>query len=102
MVLFKALESMEEKVKNSEVYVEELFESEESLQEVKHSKQIPTEVVQEPHRIEPVRKISPSKKERRKQSPLFIHEMREQPAKRKINQLSFWRKEKIFRRRIRW
>jgi len=38
MVLFKALESMEAKVKNPELYVEELFESEESLQEVEHSK----------------------------------------------------------------
>ncbi len=95
MVLFKSLESMEEKVKNSELYVEELFESEEILQEVERPTQIPAEIVEEPQRIEPVGEISPSKKERRKRSPLFKHERREQPAERKINRLSFWRKEKI-------
>ena len=95
MVLFKSLESMEEKVKNPELYVEELFESEEILQEVERPTQIPAEVVEEPLRIEPVGEISPSKKERRKRSSLFIHERKEQPAERKINRLSFWRKEKI-------
>ena len=95
MVLFKSLESMEEKVKNSELYVEELFESEEILQEVERPTQIPAEIVEEPQWIEPVGEISSSKKERRKRSPLFKHEMREQLAERKINRLSFWRKEKI-------
>jgi hypothetical protein len=38
IVLFKALESMEEKVTNPELYVEEFFKSEENLQEVEHSK----------------------------------------------------------------
>ena len=95
MVLFKSLESMEEKVKNPELYVEELFESEEILQEVERPTQIPAEVVEEPQRIEPVGEISQSKKERRKRSLLFIHERKEQPAERKINRLSFWRKEKI-------
>jgi len=95
MVLFKSLESMEEKVKNSELYVEELFESEEILQEVERPTQIPAEIVEEPQRIEPVGELSPSKKERQKRSPLFKHERREQPAERKINRLSFWRKEKI-------
>jgi hypothetical protein len=95
MVLFKSLESMEEKVKNPELYVEELFESEEILQEVERPTQIPAEVVEEPQRIEPVGEISQNKKERRKRSPLFKHERKEQPAERKINRLSFWRKEKI-------
>jgi hypothetical protein len=95
MVLFKSLESMEEKVKNPELYVEELFESEEILQEVERPTQIPAEVVEEPQQIEAVGEISPNKKEKRKRSPLFIHERKEQPAERKINRLSFWRKEKI-------
>jgi hypothetical protein len=38
MLSFKALDLLEEKVKNSELYLKELFESEESLQEVEHSK----------------------------------------------------------------
>jgi hypothetical protein len=92
MILFKSLESMEEKVKNPELSGEELFKSEEILQEVERPTQIPTEVVEKPQRIEPVDEISPKKKERRKRSPLFKHERREQPAEKKINRLSFWKK----------
>jgi hypothetical protein len=95
MVLFKALESMEEKIKNPELFVEELFESEKILQEVESPTQMPTEVVEEPQRIEPLGEISQSKKERRKRSPLFILERREQPAERKINRYSFWKKKTI-------
>jgi hypothetical protein len=95
MVLFKSLESMEKKVKNTILDAEELFEPKEIIQEVERQTQIPAEVIEEPQRIEPVGEISPIKKERRKRSPLFKHELREQPAERKINRFSFWKKETI-------
>jgi hypothetical protein len=94
IALFKSLESMEEKVKNPEMLVEELFESETTLQEIEPPAHIPTDIIKEQPSLEPVGEIPGEKKERRKRSLVFAHELREKPEELKKKRLAFWRKVK--------
>jgi hypothetical protein len=92
IALFKELESMEEKVKNPELLVDELFEPEITLQEIEPPFQIPTE---EQQPIEPDNEIPSEKKQKRKLSLFLQHKPKNQIEKKKIKHLSFWRKAKI-------
>ena len=95
IALFKSLESMEEKVKNPEMLVEELFESETTLQEVEPLTQIPVETIHEQPSIEPSGEIPLEKKARQKKSLFSTHERKELSGALKEKRLSFWRKAKI-------
>ncbi len=92
IALFKELETMEDKIKNPELLVEDLFEPETTIQEVELPPQIPTDVQTEPQPTEPVGE-TPDQREK-KRSPLFRHK-KEQKIEKKIKQSHRWRKAPI-------
>jgi hypothetical protein len=95
IALFKSLESIEEKVKNPEMRIEGLFESDTTLQEVESPHQTPIESVHEQPLIEPSGEIPSENKTKQKRSLFSAHERKEPPAELKKRRLSSWRKTKI-------
>jgi len=93
--LLKTIKVMEEKIKNPDLNVEELFEPEVPFQEEKPLVQQPLEQISEKEKPESQEEVPIQKKEKRKkkikQKPARKKSPEEQSQKRSL----FWRKEKI-------
>lgn len=94
MALFKALESMETRVKNPDMFIEELFEPEASLQEVEHPPQPSTIPAPEPQVQETRGELRRKQREKRNKQLIFAQKPTGPLEAQIEKRFSLWKKVK--------